>query len=401
MTDEEFEPICDISEQFRDYCNRMLESEYDPKPSNFIFNTLKNQKTIVMAANPRIGLVTRGILRAAKDADAPIILELARSECNLENGYTGLYPSDFSEQTYQAAKDVGHDIWSLHADHIGIKKGDSNDIENTKKLVKAQIDAGYTSFAIDASHLFNFKGGDLREELKNNINATTEIAKFIEEEMGDREYGLEVEVGEIGREDEHGRVLTKPEEAVTFIKALNENGVYPQVLAIANGSAHGNTYDAQGKLIEQMSIDIPQTMKVAQSLKENNLNVRIAQHGITGTPRELIHEHFPHGDIIKGNVGTFYMNLVWDAFKLFEPELYSDIWNWTVENYKQKSPDKTDSEIFGKYSKFAIKEFFDRIYSVNDDTKRAIDAMAYAETLYFLKAFKAEGTASMVREALK
>ncbi|MFP4655661.1 MAG: class II fructose-bisphosphate aldolase, partial [Methanohalobium sp.] len=141
MTDEEFEPICDISEQFRDYCNRMLESEYDPKPSNFIFNTLKNQKTIVMAANPRIGLVTRGILRAAKDADAPIILELARSECNLENGYTGLYPSDFSEQTYQAAKDVGHDIWSLHADHIVIKKGDSNDIENTKKLVKAQIDS--------------------------------------------------------------------------------------------------------------------------------------------------------------------------------------------------------------------------------------------------------------------
>ncbi len=378
----------------------MTDTNYKAKPGSLLFESLMDKETIILAINPRISLINKGILKAAKDMDTPIILELAKSECNLEGGYTGFTPSEFAKRAYESAEEVGVDIWSLHADHISIKKGTDEEIESVKKLVKAQIDAGYTSFAIDASHLFNFRGGNLREELKNNIEATTKVARFIDEQMKDGNYGLEVEVGEIGREDEYGRVLTQPEEAVTFIKALNENGIYPQVLAIANGSAHGNTYDEHGHLIEQISIDIPQTMAVARALRDNNLNVRIAQHGITGTPIEMIHNHFPHGDIIKGNVGTFYLNLVWDVLKVFEPQLYGDIWDWTIENFSEKYPDKSETEIFGKYSKYAIKEFFDRIYSVGDDTIRAVEARAYADTLVFLKAFKTAGIAEHVRKNL-
>ncbi|MCD4822807.1 MAG: class II fructose-bisphosphate aldolase [Methanococcoides sp.] len=378
----------------------MTNNSFEPIPSSFMFKSLLDKNTIIMTANPRIALVTKGIMRAAKEMDAPLILELARSECNLEGGYAGLTPAAISRITRDAAKELEFDMWALHADHIGIKKGTDEDIEETKKLVDAQIAAGYTSFAIDASHLFNFQGGNLREELANNIDATTKIGLHIKEGMGDMNYGLEVEVGEIGREDENGRVLTQPEEAATFIKALNENGVYPHFLAIANGSAHGNTYDTNGNLIEQVSVDIEQTIAVAQALKDNDLDVRIAQHGITGTPRDLIHNHFPHGDIVKGNVATFYQNIVWDIFKVYEPELYKDIWDWTIANYKEKAPEKNDNELFGKFSKFSIKEFFDRIYSVSEDTLEAIDAMCYAETLLFIKAFNGEGTAQAVRDSL-
>jgi len=378
----------------------MTNNSFEPIPSSFMFKSLLDKNTIIMTANPRIALVTKGIMRAAKEMDAPLILELARSECNLEGGYAGLTPAAISRITRDAAKELEFDMWALHVDHIGIKKGTDEDIEETKKLVDAQIAAGYTSFAIDASHLFNFQGGNLREELANNIDATTKIGLHIKEGMGDMNYGLEVEVGEIGREDENGRVLTQPEEAATFIKALNENGVYPHFLAIANGSAHGNTYDTNGNLIEQVSVDIEQTIAVAQALKDNDLDVRIAQHGITGTPRDLIHNHFPHGDIVKGNVATFYQNIVWDIFKVYEPELYKDIWDWTIANYKEKAPEKNDNELFGKFSKFSIKEFFDRIYSVSEDTLEAIDAMCYAETLLFIKAFNGEGTAQAVRDSL-
>lgn len=374
-----------------------MSGNYEPVPSSYFFNALLDRETIILATNTRIALVTKGILRAAKEMDAPVILELARSESDLSGGYSGLTPAEFSRRSREAAADVGFDMWALHADHIGIKKGTDEDIEATKELVSAQVEAGFTSFAIDASHLFNFQGGNLREELAGNIDATTKIARHIQEKMSGKEYGLEVEVGEIGREDEHGRVLTKPEEAVTFIKALNENGIYPHVLAIANGSAHGNTYDAAGNLIEQVSIDIERTVAVADALKANGSNVRIAQHGITGTPRELILEQFPHGDILKGNVATYFQNIVWEIFRIYEPKLFNDIWNWTIETFREKAPGKTDNEIFGKFSKFAVREFFDRIYAVNDDTKVAIDARVYAETLVFLKAFKAEGTASIVR----
>ena len=42
-------------------------------------------------------------------------------------------------------------------------------------LVNGQIDEGFTSFAIDASPLFNFQGGDLSEELADNIDLHTKI----------------------------------------------------------------------------------------------------------------------------------------------------------------------------------------------------------------------------------
>jgi len=273
-------------------------------------------------------------------------------------------------------------------------------VTETKTLIDCQIDAGFTSFAIDASYLFDHQGGNLREELAQNIDVTTELAKHIESRMKGKPFGLEVEVGEIGKKDAHGQVVTTPEEAVTFVKALNENDVYPQVLAIANGASHGNVYDEHGNMVEQVSIDIPQTKAVAKALRENNLDVRIAQHGITGTPRELINSVFPRGDIIKGNVATFWQNLVIDLFKVYQPELYRDIHDWTLAEYGPKNPGMADNEVFGKNVKYAVGHFRDRISSVDEDTVDAVEALAYGECLVFLKSFGAKGTASIVRKNL-
>jgi len=219
--------------------------------------------------------------------------------------------------------------------------------------------------------------------------------------MKEQEFGLEVEVGEIGRKDGQGMILTKPEEAVEFIKALNERGVHPQVLAIANGSTHGHVYDEKGNVVEQLSIDINQTKAVAKALRDNKLHVGIAQHGITGTPRDLINQHFPKGDIIKGNVGTFWQDVVFNTLKVYEPGLYKNIQEWTLEKYRPANPTKKDSQIFDGNCKFAIKEFFKEIYSVEEDTEQAIQAMAYAESLIFFRAFSSYGSASRVRKILK
>jgi len=299
-----------------------------------------------------------------------------------------------------AAKKVQFDTWALHADHISIKTGEPAEIEQTKQLIDAQIKAGYTSFAIDASHLFNFEGKNVREELDQNIRATSDIALYIKSKMKGKDFGLEVEVGEIGRKDGEGLILTRPEEAVEFIKALNANGVFPHALAIANGSTHGHIYDANGNVVEQLSIDIPQTKAIAKALRENNLHVGIAQHGITGTPRDLINLHFPKGDIIKGNVGTFWQDVVFNTFKVFEPSLYKDIQAWTLEKYRPKNPGKSDRQIFDGNCKFAIKEFFRDIYAVDEETNKAIVAMTYAESLVFFRAFSSYGSASLIRKYL-
>jgi len=379
----------------------MKKNEFGPVAGSALFGGVAGQKKIIMAANIRIATVAEGIFRAAKDTDSAVFMEIARSESDLKGGYTGLTPQDFSEKMRDAATATGFDIWALHADHITIKKGDAVEIEQTKQLIDAQIRAGYTSFAIDASHLFNFEGRTVREELDQNIRITTELAHYIQKMMKGKDFGLEAEVGEIGRKDGEGLILTKPEEAVEFIKALNGNGVYPHALAIANGSTHGHTYDANGNVIDQLSIDIPRTQAIAQALRDNNLHVGIAQHGITGTPRELINLHFPKGDIIKGNVGTFWQDVVFNTFKVYEPALFKQIQEWTLEKYRPANPGKKDRQIIDGNCKFAIKEFYKEIYSVQEDTERAIRAMAYAESLVFFKAFSSPGSASLIRKTLK
>ena len=379
----------------------MQENHFGPIPGSTILGGISGKKTIIMAANIRIATVAEGIFKAAKDTDSAVFMELARSECDLNGGYTGFTPKTFSEQMNVAAQAAQFDVWALHADHISIKTGNPAEIEGTKQLIDAQVAAGYTSFAIDASHLFNFEGKNVREELEKNILATTDLARHIKNRMNGKDFGLEVEVGEIGRKDGQGLILTKPQEAVEFIKALQENGVFPQVIAIANGSTHGHVYDEAGNVVEQLSIDIPQTRAVAQALRDNHLHVGIAQHGITGTPRDLINQHFPKGDIIKGNVGTFWQDVVFDIFKVYEPALYKEIQDWTLQKYRPLNPGKKDKQVFDGNCKMAIKEFFRQIYSVDEETNRAIRAMAYAESLVFFRAFSAYGSASLVRKAMK
>jgi fructose-bisphosphate aldolase class II len=379
----------------------MKQHDYGPIPGSTILKGVAGHKAIVMAANVRITTVAEGIFRAARDTDSAVFMELARSESDLTGGYTGLKPQDFSERMRNAAEAVQCEVWALHADHISIKKGDAKEIQGTKELIDAQIKAGYTSFAIDASHLFNFEGKTVREELADNIRVTTELAHHIRSRMDEREFGLEVEVGEIGRKDGQGLVLTRPEEAVEFIRALGENDVFPNVLAIANGSSHGHAYDANGNVVEQLSIDIPQTKAIAKAMRDAKMKVGIAQHGITGTPRDLINLHFPKGDIIKGNVGTFWQDVVFSVFKVYEPALYRDIQNWTLDKYRPLNPGKQDRQIFDGNCKFAIKEFFRDIYAVDKETERAIQAMAYAESLVFFRAFGSYGTASLIRKPKK
>lgn len=375
-------------------------ADYKPISGKKMFDALRDKDCIIMAVNTRyIPGVAQGIMRAARETDSPLLIEIARSECDLKGGYTGYTPKDFAGRIMEVAEKTGCSKWVLHADHISVKAGDAETIKGTKELVRAQIDAGFTSYAIDASHIFNFDGRNEKEELEGNLKATIEIGTMITEQMEEKgidSYGLEVEVGEVGRKDDEGFMLTTAKQATTFITELNTAGIHPQLLAIANGSTHGNIYDGRGVKIEQVSIDIPRTKEIAGALRQLNLNVRIAQHGITGTPLNLIATRFPRGDVLKGNVGTFWQNLVWDVLKVYEIDLYERIRAWVLETYAGKG--KSDDEIFGKNSKYAFKQFFDEMHAIDKEAVKAMEAQAYASALMFFKAFNSLGKGSLIRE---
>ena len=74
-----------------------------------VYRALARHKTIVMACNIRIPLVIPGIMRAAKELDAVVAFELAKSEGDLKGGYTGMTPEIFVRTIVAAAKKAEFD----------------------------------------------------------------------------------------------------------------------------------------------------------------------------------------------------------------------------------------------------------------------------------------------------
>ena len=329
--------------------------------SHDVFRTLKDDKVIIMACNTRIKHVIPGIMRAAEDLDAVVCFELAKSEGNLKGGYTGMDPYKFADTVFGYAE-AGKltKPFFIHGDHVTTKSPDPSVVGESRDLIKAELEAGYTSIAIDAS--FN--------ETHDNIKISSELGRTVLTAGA----GLEAEVGEIKSTKEGGEITTV-EEAVEFIDGLEKTGVHADLLAINNGSKHGNY-----KPGEEVHIELKRTGDIYQAIKK--WAVCIAQHGITGTPLDLVGQFADYG-IRKGNVGTNWQNIAHDG-------LPADLMNNMKEWAKKENKD----------IKFATKQFLSDINSIPQESVKKIEDMAYKSAVEFITAFRAKGTASLVTKRL-
>ncbi len=328
--------------------------------SDPIFRALREHKVIIMACNTRIKHVIPGIMRAAEDLDAIVAFELAKSEGNLKGGYTGMDPYIFFDTLMDYAERTKFTKpFFIHGDHVTTKSKDPEIIADSRALIKAELDAGYTSIAIDAS--FN--------QIPDNIIVTTTLGKDVMAAGA----GLEVEVGEIKSVGYEGEITTV-EEGVDFISGLEAGGVRPNLLAVNNGSKHGNYLPG-----EEVHIDLKRTGEVYNAIKKWGVN--IAQHGITGTPLELVGQFADYG-IRKGNVGTNWQNI---AHQGLPADLMQAMRDWAKKENKD--------------IKFATKQFYKEIDNIPEASKKKIEQTAYDSAIAFITAFRAKGTAALFLES--
>ncbi|HHS50724.1 MAG TPA: fructose-bisphosphate aldolase [candidate division Zixibacteria bacterium] len=323
--------------------------------SRHVCDALIDERVIVMACNCRIPYVIPGIMRAAEELDAVVCYELAKTEGGLDGGYTGQTPKQYAETTFQYAEETGlTKPFYVHADHLTVKDTSDEQFDITAKVIQAQIEAGYTGFAIDASH----------NPLQENTDITRRLAVPITE-LG---FGLEVEVGEIA-----GLLgkLTTVEEAVTFISDLTDAGHSPNLLAISNGSKHGNYSEG-----EEVHIDLERTADIYTAIRP--YGAAVAQHGITGTPLSLIGKFADYG-IRKGNVGTNWQNI---AHVNLPTDLFEAMKTW--------------AETEGVDIKKATRQFKAEIDAIDDKYKKKIADEAYISAKEFITAFRADGSATKV-----
>jgi fructose-bisphosphate aldolase, class II len=242
---------------------------------------LAKGKTIALAANGRNSFVIRGALKAAQKARAALIIEIAKSEGGA-NAYCAVNFWNLARIVDAACNELEITVpVAIHADHYGIKN--AADIEAAKVEIPTLFEAGITSIAIDASHMPD----------DENLLASIGLNKYVP-----KWAGLETEVGEIkGKEG-----LSTVEEALFLIQGLNAHDIFPDWIALNNGTTHGIEVSDQG-------IQVDLTGQIHKALTD--YKVSGAQHGTSGNNSERLREIAAKTRTTKANVATALQMISW------------------------------------------------------------------------------------------
>jgi fructose/tagatose bisphosphate aldolase len=312
---------------------------------------------------------------------APVMYEIAKSELS----YTEFTPESFVAFIIAENERLGNTRvpFAIHGDHITVKK--MEEVKTVEALIAEELEAGFTSFAIDASHMENEK----------NLAATSELALPIMKAG----LSLEVELGEIGAKSGSSEGFTQPEEAKWFIGELAKKGVHPDLLAINNGSIHGTYF---GTTHEGIQLDL--TLDIHKAIQP--WDVDIAQHGITGTSLDKISSFIKYG-IRKGNVGTLWQNIAFGLamtqhgnavtnekkeylkrpYRGVSDELWNEMWAWAVETGNTGGNIKNMNKVFAH-----------KMNALPTEYKQRTTAHAFEEAVRLFEATRSAGLAEAVWE---
>ena len=145
------------------------------------------------------------------------------------------------------------------------------------------FEAGMTSIAIDASHMPD----------EQNLLANIELFPFVPDWAG-----LETEVGEIkGKEG-----LSTPDEAMFLIQGLNAHGIFPNWIALNNGTTHGIEASDSG-------INVELTSTIHNALEKYKISG--AQHGTSGNNSDRLRSIASQTQTTKANVATALQMISW------------------------------------------------------------------------------------------
>jgi tagatose 1,6-diphosphate aldolase GatY/KbaY len=227
-------------------------------PSRQILAAARKQGRAVAALNFYNAETLRAHIQAAKELNAPIILQTTESTIN----YLGLRL--VVAMARAAAEEIEQPV-TLHLDH-----------GSTYNLAARCIEAGYTSVMIDGSRL----------SFEENIALTRGVVQLARE----RGVSVEGELGHVAHNDDADnfeRFYTRAEDAAAFVE---ETGV--DSLAVAVGTAHGFY---KGKV----RIDFARLEEIREAVGDRALVL----HGGSGVPDELLRRSIESG-ISKINFGT-------------------------------------------------------------------------------------------------
>ena len=266
--------------------------------------------------------IVQGITEAAKELEAPLILQVSKGARAYAN-HTYLM-----KLVEAAIIETGLPI-CLHLDH-----GDSFE------TCKSCIDGGFTSVMIDASS----------KPFAENIEITRKVVDYAH----DRGVVVEAELGTLaGIEDEvkvsaEDSSYTRPEEVEEFVSKTGCDS-----LAIAIGTSHG-AYKFKPGTKPQLRFD------VLEEVSKRLPGFPIVLHGSSSVPQDLVEKINKFGGAMPGAIGVPEDQLRHAAsLSVCKINIDSDLrlaMTATIREFLFEHPDKFDPREYLKPARAAIKE---------------------------------------------
>jgi len=267
--------------------------------------------------------IVQGITEAAKEVNAPLILQVSKGARAYAN-HTYLV-----KLVEAAVIECPNIPIALHLDH-------GPDFETCKSC----IDGGFTSVMIDASS----------KPFAENIEITKKVVEYahdhgvvVEAELGTL-AGIEDDV-KVSAEDSS---YTRPEEVQEFVEKTGCDS-----LAIAIGTSHG-AYKFKPGTKPQLRFD------VLEEVEKRLPNFPIVLHGSSSVPQEFVEMINANGGNMPGAIGVPEDQLRKAAsMAVCKINIDSDLrlaMTGTVRQFFAQHPDKFDPREYLKPARAAIKE---------------------------------------------
>ena len=276
--------------------------------------------------------IVQGITEAAKELEAPLILQVSKGARAYAN-HTYL-----TKLVEAAVIETGLPI-CLHLDH-----GDSFE------TCKSCIDGGFTSVMIDASS----------KPFAENIEITKKVVEYahdhgvvVEAELGTL-AGIEDDV-KVSAEDSS---YTRPEEVEEFVTRTGCDS-----LAIAIGTSHGAyKFTPEQCTVNENGILVPPALRfdVLEEITKKLPGFPIVLHGSSSVPQEYVAMVNAHGGKMPNAIGVPEEQLrKAAALSVCKINIDSDLrlaMTGTIRKFFDEHPDKFDPREYLKPARANIKE---------------------------------------------
>jgi fructose/tagatose bisphosphate aldolase len=343
----------------------------------------------------------RAVIRAAKKVNAgAFIFEIARSEI----GYTEQRPHEYAAVVLGAALREGFTgPLFIQGDHVqtNAKKYNSPDrdkeVDGLRALIKEEIAAGFYNIDIDTSTLVDLDKATLPEQQEVNVNLAADFTAFI---RAHQPAGVTVsvggEIGEVGGKNSDVHELHAYMSG--FNAALKTRGadlVGLSKISVQTGTAHGGFINADGTLRMDVAIDLKTLEELSRVARQEYGLGGAVQHGASTLPPEAF-DAFPRAGACEIHLATDFQNMVYEHVQ-FPADLKAEMYAWVREHaLEEKKPKDTEEQFLYKARKKAIGPFKQRMWTLDDDRRRAIGQSLEERFSFLMKQLKIEETAAVV-----